>query len=54
MKKVTFKSKIYTVEEEQLDYYKLSGIGFRPKSECSHWLSGWFYKFFQGDWTNLF
>lgn len=54
MKKVTYNGLIYTVEDESLHHYKLSGIGWKKKSECTHWLSGWFYKFFKGDWKNIF
>ena len=53
MKRVTYKGLIYTVEESFNDHYKLSGIGWRKKSDCTHWLSGWFKKFFEGDWMGL-
>lgn len=53
MKKVTYRGLIYTVEESIYGFYKLSGIGWRQKSDCTHWLAGWFKKFFEGDWMGL-
>ena len=59
LKKVTYNGLIYTVEEMRLRnnelFYRLSGLDFYVKeSECTHWISGWFYKFFQGKWSKLF
>ena len=56
LKKVTYNGLIYTVEEKSkvMQWYKLSGIGWIRKEDCAHWLSGWFYKFFQGKWSKLF
>ena len=54
LKRTTYNGLIYTVEEIQDQHkecdeywYKLSGIGWVKKSDCTHWLSGWFTKFFK-------
>ena len=54
LKKVTYNGLIYTVEDEAGNFYKLTANGWVKKEDCTHWLSGWFYKFFQGKWSKLF
>jgi len=49
--RVTYNGEIFTIDEKRLRsnelMYKLSGKDYYVRaSECTHWLSGWFYKFF--------
>jgi len=50
MKRVTFKGHIYTVEQTRLRndevIYQLSSGEWVAKKNTTHWLAGWFYKFF--------
>ena len=47
MKHVTYKNKLYSVDDETLNQVKLSGEGWVEKKDCKHWIKALIYKFKQ-------